>query len=146
MYFALTGRPPFPGGANKERILRHRSDEAALVTERNPDVPARFAEIVHRLMAKKPEQRYESVEAVRKELLAFVPKEDSLLAEQAEDSNFRQAVASIQEADADEDLVPIPERALAGQVASDTYFWIAGSAVGLWLVFMLVVLVMVLYR
>ena len=146
MYFALTGRPPFPGGASKERILRHRSDEAALVTERNPEVPARFAEIIHRLMAKKPEQRYESAEVIRKELLAFVPKEEPPLPEQAEDSNFRQAVASIQEADADDELVPIPVRAVPEHLAGDMYLWIAGGAVGLWLVFMLVVLVMVLYR
>ena len=65
--------PPFPGGTAREKIQRHRSDEPLLLTERNPDVPARFGELVHRLLAKKPEQRPTSADEVRHELLAWAP-------------------------------------------------------------------------
>jgi serine/threonine protein kinase len=58
LYFALSGRPPFPGGTTRDKIMHHRNDEPVPLTERNAQVPARFAELVHRLMAKKAENRF----------------------------------------------------------------------------------------
>jgi serine/threonine protein kinase len=142
MYFALTGRPPFPGGTNKERIIRHRLDQPALLTERNPDVPARFAEIIHRLMAKKPELRYESDDAVRRELMPWVQQDEPFLLEQADEANFRQAVESLQETDADDDLTAIPVPPHTDSVSPATYFWVTGSVVGVWLFLMGVVLIL----
>jgi serine/threonine protein kinase len=146
MYYTLTGRPPFPGGTNKERIMRHRSDEPALITERNPDVPARFAEIVHRMMAKKPELRYESDEAVRRELLPWVQKDEPLPQDQADEANFRQAVERLQEADADDDLVAIPIPPYAGSVSPAMYLWVAGGVVGVWLFLMGIVLILAVLK
>jgi serine/threonine protein kinase len=73
MYFALTGQPPFPGGSAIRKIRRHRRKEAPPVTELNPLVPAGMADLVRRLMSKRPEDRPQSAAAVRRELLAWTP-------------------------------------------------------------------------
>ena len=71
MYFALTGQPPFPGGDTLKKIRRHRRELAPPVTELNPLVPAAMADLVARLMAKRPEERPQTAADVRRELLAW---------------------------------------------------------------------------
>jgi eukaryotic-like serine/threonine-protein kinase len=60
LYFLLTGRVPFPGGSSLEKLLAQCQDEPTPLQELRPDVPAEVAEVVSRLMAKKPEQRYQT--------------------------------------------------------------------------------------
>jgi serine/threonine protein kinase len=147
LYFALTGRPPFPGGTSKEKILRQRTEDPAILTERNPEVPARFGELVHRLMAKKPEQRPQSAEAVRRELLAWVPAGEVRPLDQADDTNYRLAVASLQTAAVDGEVVPVPELAeVPGGFAPPALVWVAGGLVAAWLLLMVVVMVLMLFR
>ncbi len=71
MFFALTGRPPFPGGTGKEKIDRHRKEEAPRVDEYNGDVPQEFADLVAVLMSKDPNDRPSSAAEVRKKLLRW---------------------------------------------------------------------------
>lgn len=73
--FALTGKPPFPGGTTKDKISSHRNQVPEPVQERRPDIPAEFAEIISRLMAKKPEDRYATATAFREDLVSWLPKE-----------------------------------------------------------------------
>src|SRR5436309_1943765 len=65
LYFALTGSPPFTAANTKERIQAHRHRQPEPVQSRNPAVPAEFAAIVHKLLAKRPEDRFASAAAVR---------------------------------------------------------------------------------
>jgi serine/threonine protein kinase len=67
LFFALTGAPPFPGGTTREKVRRHRHDPPREL----PGVPAEFARIVYRLMAKSPAERPASAAAVRELLLPF---------------------------------------------------------------------------
>ena len=71
IYFALTGRPPFPSGTSKEKIHAHRHQEPEPIQKLNPTVPEDFANLVHQLMAKQPEQRPASMAAVRALLLPW---------------------------------------------------------------------------
>jgi hypothetical protein len=50
-------------------MLHHLSDEPRPIVDLAPQVPAEFAAIVSKLMAKKPEERYASAQVVE-ELLA----------------------------------------------------------------------------
>lgn len=77
LYFALTGRAPFPQGNSKEKMLAHRHQEPEPIRNRNPRVPEGFAEVVHRLMAKKPEQRPASAAQVRGDLAPWSEGEAS---------------------------------------------------------------------
>jgi serine/threonine protein kinase len=58
LYFMLTGRPPFAGASPTEKLLRHQMDEPLPVSQLRPEVPPQLVQIVRRLMAKKPQDRY----------------------------------------------------------------------------------------
>jgi serine/threonine-protein kinase len=60
LYHMLTGQPPFPDGGLAERIYKHMEVEPADVRESRPDVPPGLAEIAQRMLAKKPEDRYQT--------------------------------------------------------------------------------------
>jgi serine/threonine protein kinase len=57
-YYLLTGQPPFPGGTLAQKLLNHQNMPAPPVNPLRRDVPAAIARIVHRLLAKRPEDRY----------------------------------------------------------------------------------------
>jgi len=58
-YFLLTGHVPFPGNEPMEKMLKHHLDEPAPVENLRSGVPPKVLAIVRRLLAKKPEQRYQ---------------------------------------------------------------------------------------
>ncbi|MDY3561855.1 serine/threonine protein kinase [Gemmata sp. JC673] len=62
--FALTGSVPFPAATTKEKVLKHRTEPPPPLD----GVPPAFRQIVHRLMAKLPAQRYGSAAEVREVL------------------------------------------------------------------------------
>jgi serine/threonine protein kinase len=71
LYFALTGRPPFPGGTSVQKMKRHRSEHPEPISDLNPTVPAEFARVVNRLMEKDPRRRYQTAAAARDALLPW---------------------------------------------------------------------------
>jgi serine/threonine-protein kinase len=80
LYFLLAGRPPFPTGTLTEKLLQHQLDEPEPVgrarrerlseghpvpaeltrCEANLEIPEEVAQLVRRLMAKRPEKRYQT--------------------------------------------------------------------------------------
>jgi serine/threonine-protein kinase len=75
LYFALTGRPPFPGGTSLEKILRHRTEDPVPIQQLNPALPPSFVSMVGRMMAKRPEARPASAAEVREQLLSWAPRQ-----------------------------------------------------------------------
>ena len=59
-YFLLTGRVPYPGGATVDKLIRHNREHATPIEELRPDVPGNIADIVRKLMAKNPADRYQT--------------------------------------------------------------------------------------
>lgn len=59
-YFLLTGHPPFPTGNAIEKLMQHQLDRPAPLQALRPGVPAPVAEIIARLMAKLPEERFQT--------------------------------------------------------------------------------------
>src|SRR5262249_27648078 len=59
-YFLLTGKPPFPDGSPIEKLLKHQVDPPQPLQALRPDVPNELAQIVARLMAKEPAERFAS--------------------------------------------------------------------------------------
>jgi len=78
LYFALTGQAPFPGGSAMKKIMRHRSEEPVPVSQFNPTVPTGFNAIVQKMTAKRPDDRFQSAEELRKGLLLWVGTEPVL--------------------------------------------------------------------
>ncbi|MBL8795272.1 MAG: serine/threonine protein kinase [Planctomycetia bacterium] len=58
-YEALVGQPPFPEGSLLEKLQGHKSRTPPPVNQLRPDVPEAAAEVVARLLAKQPEDRYQ---------------------------------------------------------------------------------------
>jgi eukaryotic-like serine/threonine-protein kinase len=76
LYFALTGQPPFFGGTPIARILRHQTETPPPLQALRREVPTAVAEVVAKLLAKKPEQRFPNALAVAEVLdpLARYPR------------------------------------------------------------------------
>jgi serine/threonine protein kinase len=67
-YHLLTAEIPFPNGTPLEKLLQHQMDAPRPVQQLRPDVPPEVATIVHCLLAKRPEDRFQSASALAKAL------------------------------------------------------------------------------
>lgn len=82
LYFLLTGRPPFDGQSVVSRLQAHESMPFPSIQQARPDAPPRLAEILARMTAKRPEDRYPTPGEVAADLGAlFAPLESPLLIE-----------------------------------------------------------------
>src|SRR6516225_9764469 len=59
-YHTLAGQAPFSEGGLAERLFKHTEAEPPDVRQFNPKVPLRLILVMRRMMAKKPEDRYQS--------------------------------------------------------------------------------------
>lgn len=57
-YHMLAGHPPFRGTSAFEVALQHVRDEPTPLQSVRPDLPPGLCAVVHKMMAKKPEERY----------------------------------------------------------------------------------------
>jgi hypothetical protein len=57
LYYLLTGRPPYSGATPEDTLQRLRTGEPAALAALRPDAPPELVELVHRLMARRPESR-----------------------------------------------------------------------------------------
>jgi WD40 repeat protein/tRNA A-37 threonylcarbamoyl transferase component Bud32 len=60
LFSLLTGRVPFAGGSATEKLLRRQVEAAPDVRARRPDVPEPVAAVVAKLLARRPEERYQT--------------------------------------------------------------------------------------
>ena len=74
-FFALTGRPPFRGPSVLEKLANHLMEPPTPVTKLRPDAPTEVAEVILKLMAKEPDDRFQTpaalVRALRPLCLAY---------------------------------------------------------------------------
>jgi len=70
MYFALTGRPPFPGATAFEVMMAHARDPVVPPSQLRAEVPADLEQVVLHCLAKKPQDRYADVKVLGKALTA----------------------------------------------------------------------------
>src|SRR5262249_7036823 len=60
LYHMLAGQPPFPEGGLGERLLKHLQAELPDVRRFNPDVPDELWAVLQRMLAKEPDDRYQT--------------------------------------------------------------------------------------
>jgi serine/threonine protein kinase len=73
LYFLLTGHPPFPEGSLAQRIVKHQTQEPRDILAERPETPPELVEVCNRMMAKRPEERYQSSQEV---ITALAPWQD----------------------------------------------------------------------
>jgi eukaryotic-like serine/threonine-protein kinase len=71
-YYLLTGSQPFPEGTIPQKLIWHRSRQPKPVGEIRSDVPEAVVAVVNRMMAKKPEDRYQTPSDVMAALQPWV--------------------------------------------------------------------------
>ena len=72
LYFMLTGNPPFPEGTIPQRVMMHQTSEPPSVRKVRSDAPEGLLSICSRMMAKKPENRYQSAADVSQALNSWM--------------------------------------------------------------------------
>ncbi|MGD9858106.1 MAG: serine/threonine-protein kinase, partial [Planctomycetaceae bacterium] len=72
LYFLLTGHPPFTEGSLTQRLLAHQNKAPAPVTASRPGVPATLASLIERMMAKRPDARFQTAEDLQGALTAWL--------------------------------------------------------------------------
>ncbi len=74
LYYMLTGQFPFPEGNVAEKMMAHQFQKPTPIAELNPAVTPGLAEVVDRLMQKKPEERYLTTGDAAAALQPFIGK------------------------------------------------------------------------
>lgn len=68
VYYLLTGQPPFPDGTPLQKLLRHTGEMPVDPRVLRPDLPPELSFVIRKLLAKQPEQRYQSPQELYAEL------------------------------------------------------------------------------
>lgn len=72
LYFLLTGSPPFTEGTLAQRLMAHQTKAAPPLSAKRPDTPNGLAAIAVKMMAKRPEDRYQTAKEVAEVLAAWI--------------------------------------------------------------------------
>ena len=73
LFFLLAGRPPFEGTTLMQKLLLHQSAEPPRLRDLRPDVPEELEGVVQRMLAKRPEDRFQIPLLVVVPLRRFCP-------------------------------------------------------------------------
>ncbi len=68
-YHLLAGEPPFRGVSAFEVALKHVQEQPRMLSDLRPDLPADLCGMVHKMMAKNADDRYQSARDVLRDLL-----------------------------------------------------------------------------
>lgn len=87
LYFLLTGEPPFAGKSLTEKLRAHVLLPAPDVRHLRPEVPPSLAQLLFRMMEKRPEDRFADYDELLDALSAVSTEEPVLTAEIVEDED-----------------------------------------------------------
>jgi serine/threonine protein kinase len=59
-YYVLSGRPPFPGGNDVQKLIKHQTEKPYPLIDLRPHLPSFVNGLVERLMAKEAADRYQT--------------------------------------------------------------------------------------
>jgi serine/threonine protein kinase len=68
LFELLTGRVPYPVGTPREIALAHLNQPVPRLADIKPDLPAAYQEVIDRVLAKDPAQRYQTGQALAKDI------------------------------------------------------------------------------
>jgi eukaryotic-like serine/threonine-protein kinase len=77
LYFLLTGHPPFPNGTLPQRLMMHQNQPPTSIFKDRPDAPQALIDICFKMMAKNPDQRYQSMAEVLQALTKWLEIQDN---------------------------------------------------------------------
>jgi len=75
LFHLVTGSTPFEGDSSPEIVRQHLSEPPPSATARDPRIPAWLSAAIGKAMAKRPDDRFASADAMRADLVAHHPEE-----------------------------------------------------------------------
>lgn len=103
-YFLLTGAPPFPGGGIADKLSRHCLAPVPDVRTLRPAIPGPLAQLIRRMMAKRPENRFANYQ----ELIDALDLVLSTIPRSPESSHGEEPLFALIDEDGDGDRDPLP--------------------------------------
>lgn len=100
LFTALCGRPPFEADTLQAVVLAVLTQEAPRARSVNPSIPENLELVLQKAMARKREERYQSMTELRRALEPFTATDDIELIEESAGSRPKQSSRSLLEADA----------------------------------------------
>jgi len=89
LYYALTGKVPFPGGTSREKARRHCEDQPIKPTVFNPLISNELLAVLSAMMEKDPHKRIQSAAEVVERLVPWATDSVETTAEEAGRSGRR---------------------------------------------------------
>jgi len=77
MYEMLTGRPPFSAPTTEELARAHRDDPVPSPCKYNPTIPAQLEQILLKVLAKEPSQRYRTADQLGRVLVTIAEQSET---------------------------------------------------------------------
>ena len=74
LYYLLAGRVPFPDGTVIDKFIHHATDTPPALASLRPDLPPDLVAVVEKMMAKRPEDRYQTPAEVVPALRPFASR------------------------------------------------------------------------
>src|SRR6478752_1469533 len=71
LFYMLTGQPPFPEGTALQKLLQHNSDDPPDVRHFRPELSPRVAQLLAKMLAKRPSQRHQSAPELIADLMGL---------------------------------------------------------------------------
>ncbi len=94
LYFLLTGHPPFPEGSISERLLKHQVETPPSVLVARPDAPPTLVHICEKMMAKNPDERYQTATDISERLAEWLADRGREVGESGKQSGSKSGVGS----------------------------------------------------
>jgi serine/threonine protein kinase len=82
LYYLLTGQPPFKCNSLPELLLKHQTEEPPPLEKYRPEIPPQLWLVVKKLLAKKPEDRYQKASDLALALGPFIRKSTMIRADE----------------------------------------------------------------
>jgi len=60
LFYMLIGQPPFPDGTAVQKLLRHQNEAPPDIREFRREVPSQLSDLLERMLAKRPEDRFQN--------------------------------------------------------------------------------------
>ena len=97
LYWSLTGKVPFPGTGNlAQNLARRQTEQPPALRKVRPELPAELDQVLSKMLAVKPEERFATPRQVRQALLPFLKEEQTIVGLLKEESAATKPVASKQ--------------------------------------------------
>lgn len=75
LYYAVTGKVPFPGGNPAEKMQRHLHETPLMPDQLQPNLPQEFVQLIAEMMSKDPQRRPPSAAVVAERLKQWASEE-----------------------------------------------------------------------